>query len=149
MTTPSPAYSATGFRRFMDRLLQGGLEVFGLYYGNYRAEVIDNSGPTDKQNQGIITVRVPAIGDTPKSKPRVAYPKAAFAGQDFGHKFLPPVGAFVWVEFENGRIMKPDAVGYDAWGKSRKEIDQQFYLGVLCMLGGLYFFWRLIQAVSL
>lgn len=104
MTARSPAYGATGFRRFMDRLLQHGLEAFNLYYGTYRAEVVDNSGPADKQGQGIVLVRVPSIGDKPTTKPRAAYPKFPFAGNDFGHKFLPPNGGYVYVEFENGRL---------------------------------------------
>lgn len=53
------------------------------------------------------------------------------------------------IEFDNGRIMKLDALGWKDWGKTRKDIDQQFYLGGLCMVGGLYFFWRLIQAMTL
>lgn len=98
-----PALSSSGFARFYYRLRQQGLEWLGLYYGTYRAEVIDNEGPEGKKKQGIITVRVPAVGDSPNTAPRVAYPKFSFAGPDYGSKFLPPKGGFVWVEFENGR----------------------------------------------
>jgi hypothetical protein len=102
-----PAFTATGFRRFYDRVRRQGLEWMGLYYGLYRAEVVSNEGPEDKPGRGIITVRVAAIGDTPTTAPRVAYPKVGFAGKDYGQKYLPPSGDFVWVEFEGGRPDTP------------------------------------------
>lgn len=110
-----PVFSASGFARFFDRIKKQGLEWLGLYYGIYRAEVVDNSGPEDQQGQGIITVRVPAIGDDPLTKPRVAYPMTGFAGKDYGSKLLPPSGDFVWVMFENGRPDMPVWTG-GWWG---------------------------------
>lgn len=112
------AYVSRGFRRFLDRLKTYGLESFGLYYGVYRAEVVDNTGfeaapgtavpgtsTEGKDRQGLLKVRVPAVGDGPKTPPRTAYPIAPLAGNDYGGKSLPPAGGHCYVMFENG---KPD-----------------------------------------
>ena len=106
-----PAINAGGFREFFDRVKRHGLEWLGLYYGIYRAQVIDNSGPENEQNQGIITVIVPAVGDKLTTHPRVAYPMVPFAGKDYGAKLLPKTGDFVWVVFEGGRVDTPVWMG--------------------------------------
>lgn len=98
------AYSGRGgFLRFLDRLLMHGLEAFRLYYGVYRAEVLDN---TDDSNRGIMRIRVPSIGDS-DAVSRIAYPIAPLAGSGFGFKSLPTVGSFVYVRFENGKLDMP------------------------------------------
>lgn len=123
MTARTPAYGANGFQRFMDRLFNHGLEAFNLYYGIYRAKVVDVQGfsggvlsgalggSSDKEKQGLLKVRVPAIGDTEKTPPRTAYPVLPLAGDDFGIKALPPKGSFVWVFFEGGRTDMPVWIG--------------------------------------
>lgn len=102
-----PGYNGGGFSSFFDKLLIHGLELFGLYYGTYRAIVISNEDPDNKGNpdkHGRLTVRVPIIGDGKKAE-RIAYPIVPFAGESFGIKFLPKKDDQVYVEFENG---KPD-----------------------------------------
>lgn len=102
----SDAYSATGFRRFFDRLMRNGLEAFGLYYGQYQAFVVENE---DADNQGKLIIRVPGLGDTPNTR-RLAYPKVPAGGAKgakFGFHYLPPVGSVVWVTFEAGRLDMP------------------------------------------
>lgn len=99
----APAYSATGFARFMDRLMMHGLEAFRLYYGEYRAIVLDN---VDDQHQGRIRVRVPSVGDTPEVS-RIAFPKVPLAGTGYGFKSIPKVDSIVWVTFENGKLDMP------------------------------------------
>ena len=108
----APQYSAVGFRRFVDMLTQHGLEMFGLFYGFYRAEVVANSGFTQgpngsRDNQGLLGVRVPGVGDTSDTAPRTAYPMFPLAGPDYGLKNLPPVGSFTYVTFERGRLDMP------------------------------------------
>jgi hypothetical protein len=106
----SLAYSATGFARFFDDLVMYGLEYMGLYYGIYRAEVVSTDDP-DQQGQpdplGRLTVLVPAIDGDSRLTPRVAYPIVPIAGPSYGFKSLPPVGGYVWVEFERGSVDLP------------------------------------------
>lgn len=111
MAGQAPAY-ARGFARFLDRLMNHGLEAFRLYYGSYRSEVLENA---DANNQGRIRVRVHELGDTGRTS-RIAYPKIGFGGNGHGLKSSPVVGDWVWVEFEGGRIDCPVWVG-GVWPK--------------------------------
>jgi hypothetical protein len=95
-----PTYGGAGpLAQFLDRLRLHGLEAFRVYYGVYRAEVKENDAAN---NQGVLRVRVPAIGDGVSVR-RIAYPAPGYGGNGFGAKFIPPVGSFVWVRFEGGR----------------------------------------------
>jgi len=100
----SPAYSAHGVQEKMDRMFNHGLEALGLYYGVYRAQVIDNA---DDGNMGRIKVRCPSVGDTEKTKPRLAYPMQPLAGAQHGFKTIPPTDSYVYVVFENGKLDLP------------------------------------------
>lgn len=74
------------------------------YYGKYRGMVTNNIDPNQ---QGRIQVQVPdVLGTTPSSW---AMPCMPVAGNQMGAYLVPPVGAGVWVEFEQG---KPD---YPIW----------------------------------
>lgn len=105
----SPAY-ASGFRRFLDRLMLHGLEYFQLYYGIYRGKVIDIADPDADDGspdpQGRVRVQVRSVGDT-EDQSRLAYPIFSFAGAGYGLKNLPPVDSFVYVLFENGSLDAP------------------------------------------
>jgi hypothetical protein len=102
-----PSLRAEGFSRFFDRLLLHGLEYFGVYYGTYRAIVVEDPQHRDNVDpQGRILVRVPAVGDTEDTR-RLAYPIAHFAGEGYGFKTMPPVGGHCYVVFENGRVDVP------------------------------------------
>jgi hypothetical protein len=106
----SIAYSSTGFARFFDDLVTHGLEYMGLYYGCYRAEVVSTDDP-DQEGQpdpfGRLTVVVPAVDGASRLTRRVAYPMVPIGGPSYGFKSFPPVGGFVWVEFERGRVDLP------------------------------------------
>lgn len=113
-----PAFSG-GFSDFLLRLKRHGLEWLGLYYGIYRAEVVDNENVVGKDGkrdkEGLLKVRVPDVGDDTSTEPRIAYPMAPLAGPNYGYKSLPPKGGFVWVMFENGRVDMPVWTG-GWWG---------------------------------
>lgn len=102
----APGATVTGFRFFLDHILQYGLEYFNLFYGTYKARVVSNEDP-DNEGQpdpfGRLTLYVPALGDT-DSVERVAWPIAPAAGSGWGFKSLPPVGSNVYVVFESGRL---------------------------------------------
>ena len=121
------AYHGRGFSRFFDRLMLHGLEFMGLFYGVYRAQVVDNA---DAQGQGRIKIRCPAIGDTENTPGRLAYPDVPFAGKDYGMKFLPPTGGHCYVTFECGRPDTP--LWHGGWwargdiGDDLKGVDQHW-----------------------
>jgi len=67
------------------------------YFGEYRGTVTDTGDPLAS---GRIRARVPDVtgtGDT-----GWALPCAPFAGSGMGFFALPPTGAAVWIEFEQG-----------------------------------------------
>ncbi|MEV0172038.1 phage baseplate assembly protein V [Streptomyces sp. NPDC050803] len=67
------------------------------YLGKFRGRVVDNNDPL---HIGRITVEVPdVLGDEPSTW---ALPCLPFTGQQAGHFAVPPAGAGVWVEFEQG-----------------------------------------------
>lgn len=67
------------------------------FYGKYRGTVSDNKDPLQT---GRIRARVPdVLGDQESGW---ALPCAPFAGPGLGFFALPPTGANVWIEFENG-----------------------------------------------
>ena len=74
------------------------------YYGKYRGLVIDNLDPLQT---GRIMAQVPAMaGEIPSTW---ALPCVPAAGIQAGIFIVPPIGAQVWVEFEQG---DPD---YPVW----------------------------------
>ena len=80
------------------------------YLGKYRATVINNVDPMLK---GRIQVQVPDVhGLTPSSW---AMPCVPVAGIQTGFFTVPPIGAGVWVEFEQGDPDYPIWVG-GYWG---------------------------------
>ena len=78
-------------------------------YGKFRGKVIDNNDPL---GQGRLKVLAAAISDHPLTW---AEPCVPYAGKKVGWFFIPPVGANVWVEFEQGDIDYPIWVGC-YWG---------------------------------
>ena len=113
------------FSRFMDNLLQFGLEYFGRFYGLYRGQVISNKDP---DNQGRIKVTVPCIGDHEIGD--WAYPVMIHAGKDpddaskkYGEFWPPEEGDGVWVAFENGEPSIPLYLG--GW-YAREELYDDF-----------------------
>ena len=82
------------------------------FYGKYRATVTNNNDPMQICR---LQVQVPDVSNVQSST--WALPAAPFAGSQCGFVSLPPVGAQVWVEFEQGDSDYPVwSGGY--WGSS-------------------------------
>lgn len=88
---------------FLKMVRKYGFEYFGLYYGNYRATIVNDKDP---KKLGRVQVRIPQLASDNKVE-YWAWPKGQPAGEDFGDFMIPPVGSPVWVEFENGNPQNP------------------------------------------
>jgi hypothetical protein len=75
----------------------------GKFYGKYSGEVVNNE---DAEQRGQITVQVPSIFGMESGSEVVARPCLPY-----GHFYIPPIGAKVWVEFEAGDLACPIWVG--------------------------------------
>lgn len=85
------------------------------YLGKYRGTVVVN---VDPMRMGRIQVQVPdVLGNTPSSW---AMPCLPVAGPQMGHYVVPPIGAGVWVEFEQGDVSYPIWTG--CWYGSAAEV---------------------------
>ena len=70
------------------------------YYGKYRGVVVQN---VDPELRGRIMCMVPdVLGPAPSSWCEACAPLAGPAGPPMGAYMVPPIGAGVWVEFEQG-----------------------------------------------
>jgi hypothetical protein len=75
------------------------------YFGKYRGTVVQNIDP---ELRGRIICEVPgALGLTPSSWCEACAPLAGPTGTPMGVYLVPPIGAGVWVEFEQGDVNKP------------------------------------------
>jgi uncharacterized protein involved in type VI secretion and phage assembly len=74
----------------------------GQFVGKYRGTVVNNQDP---QNTGRLQVTIPDVSNIQTST--WATPSAAFAGLQAGLYAVPPVGANVWIEFEQGNSDYP------------------------------------------
>lgn len=72
------------------------------FFGKYRGKVVGNIDPL---GMGRVQVFVPAVPG--KNCASWAMPCVPYAGEDIGFFALPPVGASVWVEFEEGNPDHP------------------------------------------
>ncbi|MCC6862860.1 MAG: hypothetical protein IT158_30075 [Bryobacterales bacterium] len=83
------------------------------FYGKYRGTVINN---VDPMQMARLQVSVPdVLGSMPVSS--WAMPCVPVAGMQMGAFVLPPIGAGVWVEFEQGDPSYPIWVG-GYWGSA-------------------------------
>jgi uncharacterized protein involved in type VI secretion and phage assembly len=83
------------------------------YYGKYRGTVINNIDPLQL---GRLLVQVPdVLGLAPSSWAVPCVPLAGPTGAPMGVYLVPPIGAGVWVEFEQGDPEQPIWVGC-RWG---------------------------------
>ena len=81
------------------------------YYGKYRGVVINNLDP---MQLGRLLIEVPdVLGLTPSTWAEPCVPLAGPTGPPMGVYLVPPIGAGVWVEFEQGN---PD---YPIWAGCR------------------------------
>ena len=70
------------------------------YYGKYRGTVVNNIDP---MKLGRLLVQVPdVLGIVPSSWAVPCVPLAGPTGPPMGVYMVPPIGAGVWVEFEQG-----------------------------------------------
>jgi phage baseplate assembly protein gpV len=77
----------------------------GEFYGKYRGTVDSNIDPEERAR---LSVKVPEVlGDAAAW----ALPCVPYAGKGVGFFALPPKGANVWVEFEDGNVEYPVWVG--------------------------------------
>ncbi|TFI56937.1 baseplate assembly protein [Sphingomonas parva] len=77
----------------------------GRYFGKYRATVSLN---VDPERRGRIQMMVPdVLGPTPSSWAENCAPLSGPTGPPMGIHIVPPVGAAVWAEFEQGDLNYP------------------------------------------
>jgi hypothetical protein len=72
------------------------------FYGKYRGKVTNNADPL---MQGRICAKVPAVFG--EEETGWALPNAPYGGEGVGIFFVPPIGANVWIEFEEGNPELP------------------------------------------
>jgi hypothetical protein len=69
----------------------------GKFFGKYRGVVIDNKDPS---MLGRIIAKVPdVLGNNDSGW---ALPSTPYAGNGVGLFLIPPVNAFIWIEFGHG-----------------------------------------------
>lgn len=101
-----------------------GLEAWGMYYGRYRAFVVDNEDP---EKVGRIKVRIPALGhkktDWLWAFPKFPGPCGKVGDDSYGFYIPPPANdTAIWVEFEVGRNKHPIYTG--GWFASEELPDK-------------------------
>jgi uncharacterized protein involved in type VI secretion and phage assembly len=83
------------------------------FFGKYRGTVINNIDP---MMEGRLLLQIPdVLGPTPSSWAVPCVPLAGPTGPPMGVYLVPPIGAGVWVEFEQGDPNYPIWVGC-RWG---------------------------------
>ncbi len=87
-------------------------------YGKFRGTVTDNGDPS---NQGRIRAKVPAVLHDIESG--WALPATPYAGNGVGAWTIPPKGAGVWIEFEQGNTDLPIWTGC-WWAGDQRPSDQ-------------------------
>lgn len=79
------------------------------YYGKYRGTVFNN---LDLEFRGRIMAMVPdVLGIIPSSWCEACVPLSGPTGAPMGTVFVPPIGAAVWIEFEQGDPSYPIFAG--------------------------------------
>lgn len=79
------------------------------FFGKYRATVTNNIDP---ENRGRLQLLIPdVLNFIPSTWAEPCVPLAGPTGPPMGVYMVPPVGAGVWVEFEQGNVKYPIWVG--------------------------------------
>jgi hypothetical protein len=98
----------------------------GSFYGKFRGLVINNIDP---MQVGRLLVQVPdVLGLVPSSWAMPCVPLAGPTGPPMGVYLVPPIGAGVWVEFEQGDPERPIWVGC-RWGLG-SDVPSQAKIGL-------------------
>lgn len=87
------------------------------FYGKYRGIVTDNNDP---QGRGRIQARVQDIFG--EESCGWALPCSPYAGEGVGLFLIPPIDAWVWIEFEHGDSEYPIWTGC-FWGEGQTPIS--------------------------
>ncbi|KXU84615.1 baseplate assembly protein [Caballeronia megalochromosomata] len=96
------------------------------YFGKYRGTVVNNIDP---KQEGRLMLTVPDVtGETPTDWAPPVVLLAGPTGLPMGMYAIPPIGAGVWVEFEQGDAGKPIWIGC-RWG-STADIPMSAKLGI-------------------
>lgn len=75
------------------------------FIGKYRATVLNNIDP---ENRGRLMLMIPdVLGLSPSSWAECCAPFSGLPGAAAGFFAVPPIGAAVWVEFEQGDANRP------------------------------------------
>jgi hypothetical protein len=75
------------------------------FLGKYRATVLNNIDP---ENRGRLTLTIPdVLGAIPSTWAECCAPVSGLPGAASGFFAVPPIGAAVWVEFEQGDPNRP------------------------------------------
>ncbi len=85
----------------------------GRVIGQYRAPVLVN---VDPEQRGRLQLMIPdVLGEIPSTWAEACVPLAGPTGPPMGVYMVPPIGAGVWVEFEQGDLNHPIWTGC-RWG---------------------------------
>lgn len=85
----------------------------GRFVGKYRATVLVN---VDPEQRGRLQLMIPdVLGEVPSTWAEACVPLAGPTGPPMGVYMVPPIGAGVWVEFEQGDLNHPIWTGC-RWG---------------------------------
>ena len=87
----------------------------GVFHGLYRGQVVDNLDPLELNR---LLVEVPTLPGTATSW---AMPSQPYGGLQVGLVLTPPIGANVWISFENGDPTYPVWVGC-FWTEGEKPV---------------------------
>jgi Type VI secretion system/phage-baseplate injector OB domain len=95
------------------------------FYGKYRATVIQN---VDPERRGRLQLIIPDVfGPVPSTWAEACTPLAGPSGPPMGVYMVPPIGAGVWAEFEQGDPNYPIWSGC-RWG-AQSDIPPTTHLG--------------------
>lgn len=85
----------------------------GRFVGKYRATVLVN---VDPEQRGRLQLMIPdVLGEIPSTWAEACVPLAGPTGPPMGVYMVPPIGAGVWAEFEQGDLNYPIWTGC-RWG---------------------------------
>lgn len=88
----------------MEHCLTFGQEYYGLFYGSYKARVIDNNDPL---GLGRLQIHCEQVHGTDTFPDTWAWPITPYGGANFGFWAIPDKGELVWVQFDHGRPEYP------------------------------------------
>lgn len=101
---------------------KGFEEAFRLFYGVYRAKVVDNKHEDDR---GFVKIHVHGIGQSEPSDQWIE--PMMLGGKDRGAFWPPDIGDWVWVMYDKGNPSVP--LAYLPMGYGSEEVPAEFTSG--------------------